>query len=325
MLDQSPEIIPVEKTQYMPEIFDGGNHIIGEGSGVAVKSNGNILFVHRSKYNFNNEEIIDQPVIFEYDGKSRKLISAWGENYFKSPHGLAVDKYDNVWITDTQTNKVYKFDGNRNLVMTIGEDYRVGLELQLRIRNKIRSFPVTSNKYILAKPTDVVIAENGDVIISDGYRNSRVVRFNSSGKFIWEINHYGGGDYEFNLPHGIAVDDGGRIYVADRSNARIQVFDGDGKYLKTWKGINIGRPFGNEVRGSRAYIADGGDFLYGKKDNNQSRIVVCDLEGQVLEHFGVFGNAKGEMIVPHDIAVDSQGNIFVAEIGNKRLQGFYRK
>jgi outer membrane protein assembly factor BamB len=134
-----------------------------------------------------------------------------------------VDAEDNIWVTDVMLNKVFKLSSDGRLIRAFGHDYPAYLETCFRIRSILPRFPATRNPLIFARPTDVVVVKNGDFIVTDGYRNKRLARFNKDGNLIWQVNHAGSGDGEFNLPHGLAMDAKGRLYVADRNNARIQV------------------------------------------------------------------------------------------------------
>ena len=111
------------------------------------------------------------------------------------------------------------------------------------------------------KPTDVAVAPDGSFYVSDGYGNSRVAKFSAKGEFLFDWGHKGDQPGEFDIPHGIARDGEGRIYVADRTNSRIQVFKGDGTFLYQWKSPELGRPwalsFGPD---GRLYVVDGGDL-----------------------------------------------------------------
>ena len=174
-------------------------------------------------------------------------------------------------------------------------------------------------------PTGIVVSENGDFTIADGYKNSRIVKFDAKGKFIWEVNKKGSGNNEFNLAHGIAQDNQGHIYVADRSNARIQKFSKNGEWIDTWASDELGRPFSLQVGPDQLlYVVDGGSVLEtgGKDSDPRSQIIIMTLEGEILKRWGVYGEQIGQMKIPHDVAVDKNGSIYVAELNGCRLQKF---
>ncbi|MDM5317350.1 peptidyl-alpha-hydroxyglycine alpha-amidating lyase family protein [Fictibacillus sp. b24] len=295
----------------------------GEGSGVAVNSKGDIYYLHRASGQYGNSNYIAEPTIVVLDGKTKKVKNTWGEHLFKSPHGIDIDNKNQIWVTDISLNKVFKFSPEGQLLQTFGDDYSFGLEWSLRIRNKMPHFPTFINDNTFARPTDVTVLNDGSFVVSDGYRNHRIVKFDSNGKLEWQVNKLGDKLGEFNLPHGISSDDEGNIYVADRNNARIQVFDSQGNAIDEWDNVAIGRPFGVEVgKDKKIYVVDGGNYLNGSRDNLTSQIIILNKNGDVIERFGSWGKEEGQLKIPHDIAVDEKGNMYVAELKNKRLQEF---
>lgn len=318
---------PKESDEYKGAVLwpitEEDQKISGEASGVAVNSKGDIFYLHRGSSQYGGKTVIEEPVLIVLDGKTKEVKSRWGENTFSSPHGLEIDHEDHVWITDITQNKVYKFSEDGKRLKTFGEKYPFYMETALRIRNVLPRFPAGLNEYTFARPTDLTVLNDGSFVVSDGYRNSRMVKFDPSGKFQWEVNQLGSGPGEFNLPHGISHDEQGNLYVADRNNARIQVFSRDGEFQTEWTQKELGRPFGVEVgEDGKIYVADGGDSLYPDKGKGSHQIVVLNKEGKILTRFGKWGAKTGEFKIPHDLAVDQKGNIYVAELENKRLQMF---
>lgn len=143
---------------------------------------------------------------------------------FASAHGLRVDAKDNIWVTDNGNHTVIKFSRDGKVLMTLGEKNVAG-----------------EDAAHFDKPTDIAFAQNGDFYIADGYGNSRVVKFNQEGKFLMAWGKKGAGPGEFNLPHAIRLDAAGQVYVGDRENDRVQVFDANGKFLRQFGGF---APFG---------------------------------------------------------------------------------
>lgn len=302
---------------------DSVSHRGGEGSGVSTSPSGYVYYLHRGDGSYANEELITTPTITVFDPNTNEIVDEFGDNLFQSPHGIEVDSQNNIWVTDIMLNKVFKLDERGNVLAAFGDDYRLGTETSLRIRNELPNFPVPMNEYTFARPTDVTVMEDGSFIVADGYRNHRIVKFNRDGNIQWEVNAYGSSDGEFNLPHGITHDQSGNIYVADRNNARIQVFDQDGQHLSTWDDTEIGRPYGIDAgNDGNIYLVDGGDYLNGERETPKSQIVVLSPKGEVIERFGSWGNKMGQLRIPHDLTVLEDGTIFVAELLNERLQKF---
>lgn len=299
------------------------NPAVGQGSAVDIDSQGNIYFLHRAGYGFGNSQIIASDTVWVISSDSHEVLNTWGANLFKSPHGITIDSNDNVWITDVMQNKVYQFDHDGQLLRSYGKDYPFYMESCLKIRNILRRLPCFINDDYFARPTDIEIMDDGSFIVSDGYRNSRIVKFDMDGGIVWEIDAFGNKNSEFNLPHGLAMDSSNNIYVADRKNARIQIFDNGGNWLNTWDAPELGRPYGLDIGyDDNLYIVDAGDADEIPGGISRSQIIKVSLQGEVISRYSGFGSNLGEMDLPHDIAVDTDGKIYVAEINNNRIQYF---
>jgi AcrR family transcriptional regulator len=160
------------------------------------------------------------------------------------------------------------------------------------------------------KPTDVAFGPSGDVFVADGYGNSRVIKFDHRGKFLSEWGTAGSQPGEFDLPHSIVVDSRQRVLVGDRENDRIQVFDLNGRRLEIWNGF---APYGIAIDSShRVFIADG----------RANQILRLNPAGQVELRLGSKGHATGQFELPHMLAVDRDGSLYVAEVGGRRFQKF---
>ncbi|WP_161569698.1 peptidyl-alpha-hydroxyglycine alpha-amidating lyase family protein [Veronia nyctiphanis] len=295
----------------------------GAGSGVDIDSQGNIFFLHRSGYGFNNNTLIDKDVVTVYSPVSHEIIGNWGANQFKSPHGITIDDNDHVWITDIKLNKVYQFDPSGKLLKTFGQNYPFYMEACLKVRNLLKNLPCGQNEYTFARPTDVEVFSDGSFVVSDGYRNSRIVKFAQDGTFQWEVSKLGKADSEFYLPHDLAKDADDNIYVADRRNARIQIFSNQGEWKRTLNFPELGRPYGLDIsKDNYLYVADGGDSYEFESGEQRSQILKLTLEGDIVDRYSDFGQSLGKLDLPHDIAVNDLGRIFVAEVKNNRLQFF---
>ena len=151
-----------------------------------------------------------------------------------------------------------------------------------------------------------------------------MVKFTADGQYEFEWGTKGDAPGQFNLPHGIAVDARGRVFVCDRTNSRIQVFDARGKFVDQWKGPQIGRPYGVAVAANgHVFLIDGGDPA--QNESERGKAVELDAEGRVLDTFGAFGKEPGQFQLGHDIAVGPDGSVYVAEGAGKRVQKFVRK
>jgi DNA-binding beta-propeller fold protein YncE len=255
---------------------------LGRVSGVATDAADRVYVFHRGK----------QPIlVFDRDGK---FLRSWGDGVIDMAHGLRIDRDGNVWVTDIGHHLVMKFDPEGKLLLTLGQKGKPG--------------DATDQ---FNKPTDVAIAPSGEFYVSDGYGNSRVVKFSREGKFVKEWGKKGTGEGEFNLPHAILLDDRGRVIVGDRENNRIQVFDADGKFLTVIK--ESGAPFGLFLTADkRLYVADG----------RAHWVAVLNLDGKPLGRWGEKGAGPGQFNLPHAVCVDSKGAVYVTEIDGQRVQKF---
>ena len=229
-----------------------------------------------------------------------RVVESWDQHnhLFTHPHSIAISPYDperHVWVVDDDSEQIFKFTSDGTLVMTIGE---------FRVRG--------NDSTHLGGPSGITWLPNGDFYVTDGYKNSRVVKFSKDGKYLMEFGKPGTGPGEFRTPHGLAIDAKGRLYIADRTNDRIQVFDANGTFLKQWP--NIGMP--NYIAISRdqqyAWVADG----------RNNKILKYDLEGNLLYSWGTFGFDPGLIWCVHGFSTDAQGNLYTAEVFSGRAQKF---
>ena len=286
------------------------DHVLGLCAGVGVDSHNRVFVFHRCGRQWSTPfptEPIAAATVSVIDGQSGKLLASWGAGRFIMPHGLTIDREDHVWLTDVGLHQVFKFTHDGNLLLTLGERGKPGAD---------------ASHFNL--PTDVAVLPDGSFYVSDGYRNTRVVKFAADGRFESEWGGKGDAPGQFNLPHGIAVDARGRVFVCDRTNSRLQVFDARGKFLTQWKGPHIGRPYGVDVGpDGHIYLIDGGDPS--AQPAERGKAVELDGEGRVLDTFGSSGKGPGQFQMGHDIAVAPDGAVYVAEGAGRRVQKFVRK
>jgi DNA-binding beta-propeller fold protein YncE len=274
--DKLPDYRPVAG---WPRVPDGIK--LGPVSAVATDSSDQVYIAHRGK----------RPIlVFEADGK---FVRSFGDDEIDTVHGLRIDPRGNIWVTDIEGQRVLKFSPEGKLLLALGRRGEKG-----------------TGPDRFDRPTDVAVTPSGDFYVSDGYGNSRVLKFSGEGKLLKQWGKRGRGEGEFNLPHAICLDEKGRVYVGDRENDRIQIFDADGNFLEQWK--ESGAPFGLFLTGTRMFVADG----------RANRITVLDRTGKPLGHFGRKGTGEGQFSMPHMLCVDSRGAVYVAEVTNKRVRKF---
>jgi peptidylamidoglycolate lyase len=171
-----------------------------------VDSHNHVFVFHRAGREWSDpfpDDAIGPPTVIAFDGTTGEQVVEWGDNLFVMPHGLTVDDQDNLWVTDVGRHQIFKFTHDGDLLLSVGTDRSPGDD---------------STHFNL--PTDVAVLPDGSFYVSDGYANTRVAKFSSTGQFEFQWGSPGSEAGQFDLPHGIAVDEDGRVYVADRSNLR---------------------------------------------------------------------------------------------------------
>jgi hypothetical protein len=238
---------------------------------------------------------------------------------FVFAHAVRVDPQDNIWAVDEGANMVIKFNPEGRVVMTLGR--RPEPTDALAVAPPPGPDP-NPGKYVFDRPTDVGWDAAGNIFISDGYGNSRVVKYDKNGRFLAAVGSKGSAPGQFNLPHTLAVDAQGNVYVGDRSNRRIQVFDDN----LTFKTIydTVGAPWAVCVSsGPHQYLFSSNSF----PDSNDStlsavtgEIYKMELNGTILGRFGKSGKQLGEFSGLHEIDCRNPDQPFVSEIQLWRVQ-----
>jgi peptidylamidoglycolate lyase len=232
--------------------------------------------------------------------RSGRLVESWDQHNqrFVRPHRVRINPEDpekHVWLIDDGAQQIMKFtnDGSR-LVMSLGEFRVTGTD------------PGHFNR-----PTDVAWLPNGDFFVTDGYINTRVIKFSKDGQYIMEWGTRGSGPGQFKTVHGIVIDENRRLYVIDRENSRIQMFDENGRYLDEWPDIR--RAYAIHLTHDRhIWISDG----------ITQKFVKFDLQGRLLYSWGTFGLMPGGFWGVHQFSVDDEGSLYTADAHIGRPQKF---
>jgi sugar lactone lactonase YvrE len=224
--------------------------------------------------------------------KEGKFVRAWGEGLFKVPHGLRIDPAEHIWTTDNGNHVLRMFDREGKLLKTLGTEGKPG-----------------GGESGFRAPDDVVFDSHGNLYVADS-GNSRIAKLSPEGKFLMQWGSKGQKDGQFATAHSLTIDSQDRIYVGDRGNKRIQLFDSAGKHLANWDGF--GNPFGMLIVGDEL-LASEGDI---------HKIFHLSLkDGRIAASWGDPDALK----LPHLMALDSRGILYVAEVNGKRVQKFARR
>lgn len=251
-------------------------------------------------YVFNRGE---HPVIvFDRDGT---FVMSWGEGVFTRPHGITIGPDDTLWLTDDGNHTIRQFTPEGKLLFTIGDADRP-------------ADPHSGKPF--NRPTHVALCPHtGDIYISDGYGNSRVHKYDPRGRLLLSWGEPGTDPGCFNVPHNIATDADGFVYVADRENHRVQVFDAKGRYQAQVN--NLHRPcglFADRRNGGRLYVGELPTHLVvnAAVPNIGARVSIVSLKGDLLARVGDSfpGENPGQFVAPHGVTVDSRGDLYVAEV-----------
>jgi DNA-binding beta-propeller fold protein YncE len=340
-----PEIKFQAQTDFLqlpPDLY------LGEAAGVAVNSKGHIFVFSRSgtsgpAYAATAAQLLE----FDADGKYLREI---GHNLYawSFAHAVKIDKQDNIWVADKGSDQVIKFNPEGRVVMVFGRKQEASDEGTGPLKHPRPPLPPIDNEF--RQVTDMTWDAAGNTYISDGYINSRVAKIDKDGNWIKSWGEPGSGPGQFSTPHSIASDDAGNIYVADRGNGRIQVFDGDGKYLRE---IHINVPYDHSIRPWMGNMPGKDDAAAGQltsetpaplaktmlngspwaicitpgpnqvlyaSDGYPGRIYKLSLDGKVLGVLGSVGRGVGQFGWIHELACPSENVLYAAELLNWRVQ-----
>src|SRR6266702_2276322 len=316
------------------------NMYFGEVSGVALNSKGHVFALSRGNtsgpaYAATATQLLEFDAQGKFIGEIGKNLYAWSFG-----HTVKVDPQDNIWVTDKGSDMVIKFDPEGRVLMVFGRKQEASDEDTAPLKHPKPPLPAEDGRF--RQVTDVAFDPAGNAFISDGYINSRVAKVDRNGKWLKSWGDRGAKPGEFNTPHSIAADAKGNIYVADRGNRRIQVFDGEGAFLREF---TIDVPYDAKARPAIGNLPDlakieagGGpktmmpgapwavcitpgpnQVLY-TSDAFPGRVFKLSLEGKVLGVLGESGKQLRQFGWIHEIACPSENVLYVAELLNWRVQ-----
>jgi DNA-binding beta-propeller fold protein YncE len=255
----------------------------------------------------------DHPVIiYDRDGK---FIDSWGEGQFSyRTHGMFMNRGDQLFLVDDGGNSVSQHALDGTLIQDIGPK-------GIRSDTGFADFKVAHAAGPYNGPTNIAVAPSGDIYVSDGYRNARMHRFTSNGELLQSWGEPGSGAGEFRIPHSTWVHADGRVFVADRENDRLQIFDATGNYLGEWTDVRRPQDIFMDADGlvyvcELSYAVGTTSARYGPVTQHlPGRISIFDADGNLLLRWEDPEPGKpGFFFAPHAIWVDSQGSIYLTEV-----------
>ncbi len=237
-------------------------------------------------------------VIFDREGN---FLESWGEDVLEDAHGIFIDGDDNVYCTERETHCIRKFSPTGELLMTLGTPGQPGAE----------------DGQVFRKPTDLAIATTGDIFVSDGYDNARVHKYSPDGNLLKSWGEWGTEPGQFELSHCVRVDKDDRVWVCDRTNNRIQIFDLEGKFITQWE---------NLLHPDTIYFDPNEDVVYIAEMDQQ--VSIYSMGGELITKWGGAQSSErpGEFSAcPHGIWTDSRGDLYVGQVQvDAGLQKFAR-
>lgn len=270
-------------------------------SGMAIDADENIWFFKKGP---------DPVQVYRPNGD---FVRTWGKGSFVDPHHIRIDHEGNVWVADFGQHIVQKYTPDGKLLQTLGVPGEKG-----------------DDEHHFYRPTDMAIAKNGDIFVTDGYGNRRIVHLTKEGRFVKAWGEYGSQPGQFILPHSITIDSKGTLYVADRNSGRIQLFGQDGKFIDQWS--NVIMPWGLSVtKNDEIWVCGSSPHWWKRHDKYQEykdqMFVRFSTDGRVRQLWtlpmGEVGNTKpGETVGAHCIVKDSKSNIYIGDIYGERAQKF---
>jgi hypothetical protein len=284
---------------------------MGEAVGVATNSKGHVFVFTRS----------GESRVFEFD-QSGTFVKEFGSGSYGMAfaHAVRVDKYDNVWAVDEGTNIVTKFSPEGKILMVLGK--RPDPLEQLSLMPGGGQYSGANKPYSFHRQTDIGFDAQDNIFVTDGYGDSRVVKYDKNGRFIKSVGTRGNGPLQFSTPHAMAVDAKGLVYVADRGNSRIVVLDNDLNQKAVYD--TVGAPWAVCIsNGAHQYLYSSNSFPTGNNFDQApttGEVYKMELDGSVLGRFGTAGHGPKEFSSIHQMDCRNPDEIFVAEITQWRVK-----
>ena len=264
-----------------------------EGTAVAVDSKDNVFLFNRGTHFM---------IVFDPQGN---VLRTWGDDIFTNPHGVYIDPEDNVWCVDNRDHTVRKLTPEGKLLMTLGKAGHPS--------------PVMSGQPFSTPAHVAMDRRTGEFYVADGYGNAKVHKYSPDGKLLFSWGESGTLPGQFNIVHNLATDDDGWVYVADRENHRVQIFDSKGRFETQWHDLSRAAYIWVDPRGQDLVYV--GEYFCGIATNSIGtdlgpRVSIFTREGKLLERLGheSYGEEPGRFFSPHGIAVDSRGDIYLADV-----------
>jgi hypothetical protein len=333
------------------------NIVLGEAVGVATNSKGHIFVYTRDgllSYSVGTSRQFGRGAaarLYEFDEKGNFVREIGKGTYAQAfAHAVRIDPQDNIWMVDEGSNMIVKFSPEGKVLMTLGrkpEDFSGipgpvaenessggvsggAIERQLLLSARPGGAPPmtqpggggegfnTGPFAMFNRETDVAWDADGNIFVSDGYNNKRVVKFDKNGKFLKDFGSRGKGPGQFEDVHTIQVDHQGNVYVGDRSNKRLSVFDNEGTFKTAY--INVGSPWAVCITpGQHQYLYSSNSTGTTDMDNG-GEIYKMELDGRILGKFGKGGKQMKEFMAVHELDCRTDNEIYAGEISNWRVQ-----
>ena len=274
--------VPTEEAFRMP-----ADTVFGQVAGVAITPAGNLMVLHRGDRAF---------LEFDPDGN---FVRGFGEGMFGRAHGLRYDEDGNMWVTDGGRHTVMKLDPDGAVLIALGVPGERGV------------WDEAAGRRTFDEPNDVAVASNGDVFVVQGHTRGepRVLKFDPDGNFLTMWGSRGDGPSQFSVAHSIVIDAEDRLYVADRENQRVQIFDTDGRWLDEWT---------FSAMACALYLGEDG-FMY-MTSGFDAQIVKLDMQGNVLGVTGSSGDGPNQYGEAHYLTLGPNSEIYVADVVNRRVE-----